>query len=397
MNSGVLEGITVIDAATLVAGPMIATYLGEYGADVIKLEQPGAGDPIRQWGAMKDDVNLMWKSIGRNKRTASLNLRVHAGQELFRDIVAKADVLIVNTRPSTLKKWGLNYDELRAVNPGLVMVHVTGYGAGGPMSDKPGFGTIGEAMSGFSHITGEADGAPVLPGFMLADCTAAVHGAYAVMLGLFHRERTGTGQFIDLSLVEPLARFIEQATLTFDQLGVSPRRTGNKWPISVPRNTYLTSDDHWLALSGSAQTIALRVYDAIERPELKEQPDFADPLRRIANRDAVDDLVAGWIKTHTVDEVMARFDECGVAAGPVYDAEQLINDPQMIARNTFLPIPDEELGSLRVQAPVARLSETPGKVDYLGRAIGADNDYVYGKLLDLDPADIERLAAADVI
>ncbi|NVM98489.1 CoA transferase [Arthrobacter sp. SDTb3-6] len=376
---------------------MMATYLAEYGADVIKVEQPGTGDPIRQWGANKDGVNLMWKSLGRNKRTVSLNLRVEEGQGIFRHLVADADVVVLNTRPSTLKRWGLTWEELSAIQPGLIMVHVTGYGGTGPYSDKPGFGTISEAMSGFSHLTGEPDGPPTLPGFMLADCVAAVHGAFAISAALLHRERTGEGQLIDLSLLEPLARFAEQATLVYDQLGEIPARVGNKWSISVPRNTYKTSDNQWLAVSGSAQTIALRVYDAIGRPELREDPEYADPLRRIANRDVVDQLIADWIGARPLQTVLDEFDASGVASGPVYNAKQLMNDPHVMARGTFLSVADEELNSVRVQAPVARMSRTPGVVRHLGRSVGADNEEILCGLLGLTEVEMSDLRERHVI
>lgn len=397
MNAAPLSGLTVIDAASLVAGPMIATYLGEYGANVIKVEQPGPGDAIRKWGVTKNGINLMWKSLGRNKRTATLNLRKPAGQQLFKELVSHADIVIMNSRPSALQKWGLTYDALAEVNPRLIMVHVTGYGAGGPNSDKPGFGTVGEAMSGFAHITGEPDAAPTLPGFMLADCTTAVHGAFAAMVAVHHRDKTGRGQLIDLSLVEPLARFVEQATLTFDQLGTSPGRTGNKWPISAPRNAYETLDGKWIALSGSAQELALRVFDAIGRPELREDPEFSDPERRVANRNEVDDMVDTWVRAHTLEEAMQRFDLHQVAAGPVYNAEQLMSDPQMIARNTFVAVPDDDLGEMRVQAPVARMSDSPGQIEHLGRGLGADNHYVYGDVLGLTPDEIDALRHDDII
>ncbi|KUO16424.1 acyl-CoA transferase [Streptomyces dysideae] len=370
---------------------MIATYMGEYGADVIKVEQPGSGDPIRQWGANKGDINLMWKSLGRNKRCVSLNLRVEAGQELFRRLAAEIDVVILNARPSALERWGISYEDLASRNEGLVMIHVTGYGAGGPYSDKAGFGTISEAMSGFAHITGEADGPPTLPGFMLADCTAAVHGAFAVSAALLHRERTGQGQLIDLSLLEPLARFAEQATLTYDQLGKIPGRVGNKWAISVPRNTYKTGDGHWIALSGSAQSVALKVFDAIGRPELREDPEYADPLRRIVNRDAVDDLIADWIRQRSLQTVMQQFDDHGVAAGPVYNAQQLMADPHLKARGTFVPVKDEDLDEVRVQAPVARMSQTPGVIRYLGRSVGQDNRDVLHELLGVGDEEFKRL------
>jgi crotonobetainyl-CoA:carnitine CoA-transferase CaiB-like acyl-CoA transferase len=392
-----LDGITVIDAATLVAGPLIATYLAEYGADVIKIEQPDEGDPIRKWGAAKGDINLLWKSLSRNKRSVSLNLRVAEGQQTLRDLSAKADVLVINARPSTLEKWGLDWETLSAANPRLVMVHVTGYGAGGPYSDRPGFGTISEAMSGFAHLTGEPDGPPTLPGFMLADCVAGVTGAFAAVTALLHRFRTGDGQLIDLSLLEPLARFAEQATLTYDQLGIVPGREGNRWRLSVPRNTYRTTDDRWIALSGSAPSIALRVYDAIGRPELKQDPEYADPLRRIENRQIIDDLIAEWVRERTFDEVLRAFDVAGVAAGPVYDAAQIMSDPHLQARSTFIPVADPELGVVRVQAPVARLSRTPGQIRHLGRGIGADNDEVYREILGLEPAEIARLRRDGVV
>jgi crotonobetainyl-CoA:carnitine CoA-transferase CaiB-like acyl-CoA transferase len=392
-----LEGITVIDAATLVAGPLIATYLAEYGADVIKVEQPGSGDPIRQWGAAKDGVNLMWKSLGRNKRTVSIDLRMTKGQALFRRLTREADVVVLNARPSTLGRWGITYEDLTRENPDLVVAHVTGYGAGGPYSDRPGFGTIGEAMSGFAYLTGEPDGPPTLPGFMLADCVAGVHGAFAVVTALRHRALTGEGQLVDLSLVEPLARFAEQATLTYDQLGMIPGREGNGWKISVPRNTYRTRDSRWIALSGSSPGIALRVFDAIGRPELKQDPDFANPLRRIDNRDSVDALIANWVAARDLVQVMAAFDEFGVAAGPVYDARQLMTDPHLTARGTFVPVEDEDLTVVRVQAPVARLSRTPGRITHLGRHVGEDNDEVFGKLLDLNDRNLRELREEGVI
>ncbi|MBP2367650.1 CaiB/BaiF CoA transferase family protein [Pseudonocardia parietis] len=396
-SDSVFDGLVVLDAATLVAGPLISTYLAEFGADVIKIEQPVGGDPIRAWGSMKGDVNLMWKSLGRNKRSATLDLRSPEGRELFRRMAQKADVVVLNTRPSTLERWGLDHPRLAALNPRLIVVHVTGYGAGGPYSDRPGFGTIGEAMSGFAHVTGEPSGSPTLPGIMLADCVAGVNGAFAVAAALLARHRTGRGQLVDLSLVEPLARFVEQATLTYDQLGTIPAREGNRWSISVPRNTYRTSDDRWIALSGSSPTIALRVYDAIGRPELKDDPDYADPHRRIVNRDAVDGLIAGWVAARPLAEVLGTFEGAGVAAGPVYDAAQLMDDPHLRARGTFVTVTDDELGDVRVQAPVARLSDTPGTVRHLGPALGADNETVYRDLLGLTGDELAGLRRSGVV
>ncbi len=273
-----LDGIRVLDVATLAAAPLAATYLGEFGADVIKIEQPDGGDPIRTWGNQVDGVGLMWKSLGRNKRSITLNLRVAEGQALLRRLVEHADVVIVNTRPATLRKWGLDYPALRAVNDKIVMLHITGYGLTGPKSERPGFGTLGEAMSGFANITGEAGGPPTLPPFMLADGVASLNAAYAVMMALYHRDVHGApGQLIDINLIDPLARLLEQTLLGYDQLGLVPTRAGNRWDISAPRNTYRTADGRWLAMSGSSPQLALRVFRAIGRADLVDDADFSDP------------------------------------------------------------------------------------------------------------------------
>ncbi|MCW2843371.1 MAG: acyl-CoA transferase/carnitine dehydratase [Nocardioides sp.] len=392
-----LAGVRVIDAATLAAGPLAGTYLAELGAEVIKLEQPGEGDPLRNWGSQRNGTGLMWKSVARNKLTATINLRVPEGQDLLRRLASVADVLILNARPSTLARWGLDYPRLAEANPGLVVLHVTGFGAGGPASDKPGFGTLGEAMSGFAHTTGERDGPPTLPQFMLADGVASLSGTYAVLAALYHRDcHGGTGQLIDLSLVEPLARLLEQSILTFDQLGTIDARTGNKWPITVPRNTYQTNDGDWIALSGSTPSLALRVYRAIGRPELADDPAYADPQQRLQHADEIDDLVAAWVAERSLDDAMAEFDAWGVAAAPVYDAPKLLADPHLTARGTYVSLPDDDLERMTVQGPVPRLSATPARVDHLGRALGADNAYVYD-LIGLDETDLLDLRNKGVI
>lgn len=393
-----LKGVRVIDAATLAAGPLVATWLGEFGAEVVKIEQPGGGDPMRQWGAQRDGVGLMWKSLSRNKKSVTLNLRLEEGRELLRKLAGTADVLIMNLRPSTMRKWGLGYESIAAANPGLVMVHVTGFGAGGPKSDRPGFGTLGEAMSGFAHLTGSPDGPPTLPSFMLADGVAALNCTYAVMMALYHRDVHGAGgQLIDCNLIEPLARLLEQSVITYDQLGTIPTRTGNKWDISAPRNTYRTADGRWLAMSGSAPSIAMRALRAVGRADLTTDPRFAEPQERLRNAGLVDKVMADWIAGHTLDEAMAVFEQAEVAAAPVYDSAQLLDDPQLKARGTYVSVPDDDLGAMRVQGPVPRLSATPGAVEHLGPAVGAHNDDVYRELLGLDETAMAALATQGVI
>jgi crotonobetainyl-CoA:carnitine CoA-transferase CaiB-like acyl-CoA transferase len=393
-----LEGIRVLDLATLAAAPLAATYLGEFGADVIKVEEPAHGDPIRTWGNQRDGVGLMWKSMARNKRSVTLNLRDPEGQDLVRRLVTHADVVIVNTRPQTLRKWGLDYESLRAVNERIVMLHITGFGLTGPKSLQPGFGTLGEAMSGFAHITGEADGPPTLPPFMLADGVASLNAAYAVMMALYHRDvHGGPGQLIDVNLVDPLARLLEQTLVGYDQLGIVPQRAGNRWDISAPRNTYRTSDGKWLAMSGSSPALALRVFRAIGRGDLVTDADFADPQRRLARAAEVDAVVAEWVAGRTLAEAMAVFDAAEVAAAPVYDITDLVADEQMRHREVFVRVDDDELGAMTVQAPVPRFSETASRVDHLGPRLGAHNTEVFGELLGLTPTDIDDLHARGVL
>jgi crotonobetainyl-CoA:carnitine CoA-transferase CaiB-like acyl-CoA transferase len=295
-----LDGVRVLDLATLAAAPLVATYLGEFGADVIKVEDPRNGDPIRGWGNQREDVGLMWKSLSRNKRAITLDLRCAEGQAMVRRLVEHADVVIFNTRPQTLRKWG---------NDRIVMLHITGYGLTGPKSERPGFGTLGEAMSGFAHITGPAGGPPTLPPFMLADGVASLNATYAVMMALYHRDVHGApGQLIDVNLIDPLARLLEQTLLGYDQLGLVPERAGNRWDISAPRNTYRTADGRWLAMSGSSPALALRVFRAIGRDDLLSDPDFSDPQRRLARAREVDTLVADWVATKTLSEAMQTFE-----------------------------------------------------------------------------------------
>jgi crotonobetainyl-CoA:carnitine CoA-transferase CaiB-like acyl-CoA transferase len=397
-SPGPLHGVRVIDAATLAAGPLVTTAMGEFGADVIKVEQPGAGDPMRTWGDRKDDIGLVWKSMGRNKRCVTLDLRSPDGQDLFHRLLDVSDVLVINNRPSALERWGIDYESVHEQHPRLVMLHITGFGRGGPKTDSPGFGTLAEAMSGFAHLTGQPDGPPTLPPFMLADGVAAMAATYAVMMALYNRDvHGGGGQLVDVNLIEPLARLIESSTLAFDQLGTVTGRIGNRLDASAPRNAYRTADDKWVAVSGASPNIAARVYRAIGRPELAEDPDYMDPVLRQKNALEIDELVADWVGRHTLEESMAVFEAASVAAAPIYDARQLRADEHLVARGTFVQVDDPDLGPMTVQAPVAVLSETPGRIAHLGRHLGADNAEVFGDLLDVDPDRLAALRAAGII
>jgi crotonobetainyl-CoA:carnitine CoA-transferase CaiB-like acyl-CoA transferase len=377
---------------------MVGTAMGEFGADVIKVEQPQSGDPMRTWGERRDGIGLVWKSVSRNKRCATLDLRQADGQELMHRLLDVSDVLVVGNRPSALARWGIDYDSVHAAHPRIVMLHITGFGRGGPGSDRPGYGTLAEAMSGFAQVTGQADGPPTLPPFMLADGVASMAATYAVMMALYHRDvHGGTGQLVDVNLIEPLARLIESSTLAYDQLGVIPGRVGNRLDASAPRNTYRTSDGKWLAISSASPTIAVRLFRALDRPDVAENPDFIDPVRRQARAVELDEIVAGWIRERTLDEAMKIFEAAEVAAAPVYDAEQLLADEHLRARGSFLKVDDPDFGAVTVQAPVAVMTETPGRVEHLGRALGADNDEVWGGLLGVSGERLAALKDAGVI
>ncbi|HZQ57040.1 MAG TPA: CoA transferase [Acidimicrobiales bacterium] len=395
---GPVAGVRVVEAATLAAGPMVGTALGEFGAEVIKVEQPGAGDPMRTWGDRRDGIGLVWKSISRNKRCVTLDLNREEGRDLFHQLLDVSDVLVVGNRPSALERWGIDYASVHAAHPHIVMLHVTGYGRGGPASDRPGYGTLAEAMSGFAHVTGQPDGPPTLPPFMLADGVAALASTYAVMMALYHRDvHGGTGQLVDVNLIEPLARLIESSTLAFDQLGVVRGRAGNRLDASAPRNAYRTSDGKWLAVSSASPNIAVRLFRAIGRPDLADDPEYADPVRRQAHALEVDEIVAAWVGERTLDEAMKVVEAADVAAAPVYNAEQLLADEHLRARGSFTQVDDPDLGPITVQGPVALLSETPGRIEHLGRALGADNDAVYTGLLGVPPERLAALRAEGVV
>ena len=375
-----LNGIRVLDTATLFAGPLAATLLADYGADVIKIEHP-KGDPVRGHGYTKNGVPLWWKMLSRNKRAITLNLSDAEGQKLLLKLIEHADVLIENFRPGTLERWNLGWDVLRARNPKLVLLRMTGFGQFGPYASRPGFGTLAEAMSGFAHITGEPDGPPTLPPFGLADGIAGIAGAFAVMTALFKRERNdGQGQVIDLAIIEPILTVLGPQPIVFDQLGIIQKRTGNRSANNAPRNTYKTKEGHWVAISTSAQSIAERVMRLVGHPEVIDEPWFKSGAERAKHADLLDQMVGDWIAARPFDEVVRVFAEAEAAVAPIYDISDVMKDPQFQALQSIISVPDEELGQVKMQNVLFRLSETPGSVRWAGRALGQDNESVYGEL-----------------
>ncbi|MFJ5211699.1 MULTISPECIES: CaiB/BaiF CoA transferase family protein [Streptomyces] len=385
-----LAGLRVIDLATLFAGPLAATMLGDFGAEVIKVEHPEKPDPSRGHGPAKDGVGLWWKVLGRNKRAITLNLSRPGGRTTLLRLAATADVIIENFRPGTLEKWDLGWPELSAANPRLVLTRVTGFGQFGPSSHRPGFGTLAEAMSGFAALTGEPDAPPTLPPFGLADSIAGLATAYAVMTALAARERTGEGQVVDMALIEPMLMALGPQPTWYDQLGYVQERTGNRSANNAPRNTYRTADGTWVAVSTSAQSIAERVMRLVGRPELIDEPWFATGVDRARHADVLDRAVGDWIARHTRADVLAAFEKAEAAVAPVQDIRDVMTDPQYAALDTVTTVDDPELGPLRMQNVLFRLSATPGTIRWAGRPHGADTDEVLTGL-GLSPADLAAL------
>jgi crotonobetainyl-CoA:carnitine CoA-transferase CaiB-like acyl-CoA transferase len=387
MSAQVLDGRRVIDIATLAAGPWIAQRLGDFGADVIKVEQPGIGDHQRRWGSQKNGEPIFWKSIARNKRSVALDLRLPGGVRALKRLLTGADVLVENFRPGTLERWGLGPDVLLALNPRLVIARVTGFGQDGPYSDRPGFGTVAEGMSGFSHMTGAADGPPTLPSMPLADGVAGITGAFAVMLALYHRDANGGGgQVIDISLTESLLTLMEPTLLDWDQLGANLRRTGNTISHVAPRSAYECADGQWVALSASAQSIYERLARAIGRPELIADPRFADNKARVINAGLLDQIIGQWMAHIPREEVLRRMAEAEVAVGPIYDLPSVYADPHFRARGSFITVDDPALGPMRLVAVTPRLSATPGRILHTGPSLGQHNAEVFAEF-GIDPAD----------
>lgn len=397
-----LTGITVIDCGQQVAAPLIAAVLGDFGADVIKVEYPAVGDALRKSGGQRDGVPLHWKVLSRNKKSISLALNKPAGQDLFCRLLesTQADLVIEAFRPGTFERWNLSFERLKQFSPRVTLVRVSGFGQDGPYSGRPGFGTLAEAMSGFAHLTGQPDGPATLPPFPMADSVAGLYGAIGALLALFHRERTGgDGQVLDVSLLEPIISLFSAQLIEYDQLGINAQRMGSRVTANAPRNLYRTRDDRYVAIGASTQSIAERLFvQAMGMPEVLEDPRFSTNAARLGHVDEVDELVGGWVQQFTQEEALSRLIEAEVAAAPVNDMRDLMNDEHLRFRGTIASVMDSELGQIRMPAPLPRMSETPGRILAPGPTeIGGSNHEVYVGRLGLSESDLEDLRSGGVI
>ncbi|TIC88075.1 CoA transferase [Nocardioides sp. GY 10113] len=396
MTQGPLTGIRVIDASTILAGPLACQLLGDFGAEVIKIEHPTAGDGMRGHGPSKDGVPIWWKEIARNKHTIGLSLSHPDGADIFKALAAQADVVVENFRPGTLERWGLGPDVLHELNPRLILVRVTGFGQTGPYASRAGFGTLAESMSGFAHLTGQPDGPPTLPAFGLADSIAGIAASSAVSMALYAREQNGRGQVIDLDLLSPIMTAVGPGPSVYQQTGAIGTRHGNRSTNNAPRNTYRTADGYWVAISTSAQAIAERVMRLVGHPEVIDEPWFAAGHSRAEHADELDAMVGGWIGARTREKVVDAFTEAGAAIAPIYDARDIVEDPHVREAGLLVEVPDEDLGAVLQHNVMWRMSETPGAIRFSGRDCGADTDDVLAAL-GIAPDDIAQLRADGAI
>jgi crotonobetainyl-CoA:carnitine CoA-transferase CaiB-like acyl-CoA transferase len=397
-----LEGLRVIDAATLFAGPTAATMLADFGAQVVKIEHPRKGDPVRGHGYSKDGHSLWWANIGRNKKTLALDFSKPEGAKLLLDLIENTDVFIENFRPGTLEKWGLGPEKLLARNPKLIVARVTGFGQHGPYSNRAGFGTLAESMSGFAAMTGEAGGPPTLPPFGLADGISALATSQAIMFALFAQrnersESFNKGQVIDLAIIEPILAILGPQATVYDQLKIVQPRTGNRSVNNSPRNTYLTKDGKWLAVSTSAQSIAERVLTLVGHPEVIAEPWFATGSTRAEHSEILDKYVGDWIAERSADLVVKAFEEAEAAVAPIYDIRDILTDPQFVALKTILDVEDPGLGTLKMQNVMYRMSGTPGEIKWTGRPKGADSREILQAELKLTKEQIDQLIEIGVV
>lgn len=395
---GPLAGLRVIEMGTLLAGPFCGQLLGDFGAEVIKVEPPGQGDPMRDWGREKSHgMSLWWPVVARNKKAITLNLREADGQAIARELVGKADFLLENFRPGTMEKWNLGYDQLRKVNAGLIMVRVSGFGQSGPYSRRAGFGAVGEAMGGLRYVCGDPSTPPSRMGISIGDSLAATFACLGALSALHYREKTGQGQVVDSAIYEAVLNMMESLITEYDKAGYIRERTGAILPNVAPSNVYPTSDGGLILIAANQDTVFRRLAEAMGRPELASDALYATHSSRGANQQQLDDLIAQWTRTVTAERLEQLMDEFGIPAGKIYRAPDMLEDPQFRARDAIVTTTHPLFGELRMQNVAPKLSLTPGAIHSPAPGLGQHNDEVYRDLLGYSAERIAGLKSAGII
>jgi len=392
-----LEGVRVLEMGTLIAGPFCARVLAEFGAEVIKIESPDGGDPLRTWRKLHQGTSLWWLAQARNKKSVAVNLKTPEGQDIVRRLARDADIVVENFRPGTLEEWGIGWPQLSAINPGLVMVRLSGYGQNGPYSARPGFGAIGEAMGGLRHLTGHPDRAPVRVGVSIGDSIAALYGAIGALMALRHREvNGGQGQVVDVALYEAVFALMESLLPEYDRFGFVRSRTGASLPGIVPSNTYPTRDGKYLVIGANNDSIFKRLMRAVGRPDLADDPALADNAGRTTRTEEIDGVIAAWTGSLDLEQALSLLNAAEVPAGKIYDIADIVADPQYLARGMIQTITLPDGSSLKLPGIVPCLEDTPGGTDWVGPALGEHTREVL-RSSGLEDARIDQLADRGIV
>ncbi|NUT45159.1 MAG: CoA transferase [Thermoactinospora sp.] len=398
MSTYPLDDIRVVELGQLLAGPFCGQLLGDFGAEVIKVEDPGRGDPMRQWGREKPyGKSLWWPVVARNKKSVTCDMRTPEGQDLVRRLVAESDVLLENFRPGTLERWGLSPEELHTINPRLVITRVTGFGQTGPYAPRAGYGSIGEAMGGLRHVTGDPDRPPSRTGISLGDSLAATHACVGTLVALHQRERSGRGQVVDSAIYEAVLAMMESLVPEWQQASYQRERTGPVLPNVSPSNVYPTLDGDEILIAANQDSVFQRLATAMGRPELAQDPRYATHGSRGESMDELDGIIAAWTGGLPADDLLRTLNDQGVPAGRIYTAKDMFADPHFAAREAIVRVPHPDFGELAMQNVVPKLSQTPGGVRSAGPALGQHNDEIYRGLLGLSDQEFAKLRSARVI
>lgn len=398
VTNGPLSDLRLIEMGTLLAGPFCGQLMGDFGAEVIKVEPPDKGDPMREWGQEKSHgMSLWWPVIARNKKSVTLNLREQEGQEIARELISKADFLLENFRPGTMQRWNLSYEELKKINPGLIMIRVSGYGQTGPYSKRAGFGAVGEAMGGLRYVCGDPSTPPSRMGISIGDSLAATFACIGALSALHHRERTGEGQVVDSAIYEAVLNMMESLITEYDKGDYIRERQGSILPNVAPSNVYPTKDEKMILIAANQDTVFARLAEAMGRPELAEEERYKTHSARGANQVELDDLVAEWTRTIDAQELEDLMEEFGIPSGKIYRAPDMLEDAHYKARDAIIKTQHPKFGELLMQNVAPKLSATPGSVRSPGPELGQHNDEIYRELLNYDSQRMEELISSGII
>lgn len=392
-QTGPLKGLRVLDIGTWIAGPLGATMMAEFGAEVIKVEEPLEGDFLRRAGPKEKGLSFWWMTEGRNKKSVTLNLKHPEGRDILKALVRRSDVLFENFRPGVIEKWGLDQEALHAINPKLVMIRTSGFGQTGPYRTKAGYDRVATGYGGIMYVTGYPDSPPVRPGVVVVDYITGFLSMIGALLALYQRDAQGDGkgQWVDATLVESALRILEHTPAAYDRMGIVRERMGNRQPVDAPVDNFQAKDGGWIALAVVGDRQWPRFCEAIGRQDLADNPTYVKQQGRLDNEAELRSIAAAWVSEISRDEAVSRLQDCGLAAAPIYNIADVMQDPHIAAREDFIPVDVPEIGPVKMSNVTPRLSRTPGRISWGGPQLGQHNEEIYGGLLGLKPEDLARL------